>query len=83
MNILVFQNGNIAVCDASGQQVPELQVSWPELFARHAESLGYNPEGWVIEQQAGPKMRFFRTEVGGWNRDIISDIAATNNRGTR
>ncbi len=27
-SIFIFPNGNIAVCDEAGQQIPELQDSW-------------------------------------------------------
>lgn len=67
--VLYFANGNLAAFDNSGAQVPELQISPLELWCRHAESLGYNPEGWIVETQVG-KWRLFRCE-SGWNREVV------------
>ena len=56
-----FPNGAIAVCDKNGQQIPELQVGWPVLWARHAVASGFDPVGTVFETSAG-KIRIFKTD---------------------
>ena len=68
---MAFFNGNIAVCDARGNQIPELQVGWPNLWAKLAESLGYDPDGVVFELQGGGKFRIFRCGDGSFNREML------------
>tara|TARA_R110000868_G_scaffold407822_2_gene689634 strand:- start:665 stop:916 length:252 start_codon:yes stop_codon:yes gene_type:complete len=53
-------NGGIAVFSKS-EQVPELQIGWPVLWARHAVAAGYNPDGFVFETLGG-KIRIFKTD---------------------
>ena len=67
---MCFDNGNIAIFDAQGNQIPELQESWPSLWAKHAEQLGYDPEGVVFELQSGLNFRIFRCEDGSYNREV-------------
>lgn len=66
--IFFFANGNTAVCDEDGQQMPELQEGWALLFARFLESRGYDPAD-VLEVNFpdGSRCRFFRLEDGGYN----------------
>ena len=60
-----FDNGNIAVCDTEGAQITELQLSWPIMWAKHAESLGYDPDGVTFETTLAT-ITIHRCE-GGWN----------------
>lgn len=73
MMILVFQNLNIAVCGEDGQQIPELQESLLSLFAKNAESHGYDPSGWIIETTTG-NWKMFRTDIG-WNREHVPSVS--------
>ena len=61
-----FANGNLVVFNAKGEQIPELQGGWPELWARHAKSLGYNPDGIIFRVQGGQSIQVFKTN-NGWN----------------
>ena len=61
-----FANGNIAVTNKTGEQVPELQrKSTVVLFAEFLEAQGYNPEDFLLELPSG-KARLFKTD-NGWN----------------
>lgn len=42
-SVIIFSNGNIAVFDTEGQQIPELQFSWLNLLCKEFERLGVNP----------------------------------------
>jgi Fe2+ or Zn2+ uptake regulation protein len=49
-NILIFKNGNIAVFDESGNQVPELQNKTVlDLIRDFAASQGFSTEGCRVE----------------------------------
>lgn len=67
-SFLHFQNSNIAVFDEDGQQIPELQISFYDMWAKHAESLGYNPEGIIIETVSG-NWRLFKCADGSYNQE--------------
>jgi hypothetical protein len=41
-SIRFFSNGNVAVFDEIGQQIPELQANIFEMFCERAERLGYD-----------------------------------------
>lgn len=70
MQILVFQNLNIAVFDDQGNSVPELQrVSLVHLLARHLEENGYDPRGATVENNEGI-WRITKTEEGVWIREL-------------
>lgn len=56
--------GGVAAFDAMGNQIPNLQVSIIELWARHAESQGFNPLDFDIQTAQGDKIRLFKTEDG-------------------
>ena len=64
-----FHNGAIAVCDKNGHQIPELQIGWPVLWARHAVASGFDPVGTVFETSAG-KIRIFKTDEG-FNWEVL------------
>lgn len=51
------------------EQVPELQRSYPELLAEHAERMGYDPDGWIIKMPTF-RVRLLKTEYG-YNYEII------------
>lgn len=63
-SVMVFGNGMVAAFDMAGQQVPELQDSLFNEWAKRADALGYEVEGLVIEAQGGFRWRFFKTELG-------------------
>lgn len=43
-SVFLFPNGNAAVCDNEGQQVPELQTSWLLLFFEFLQKNGVKVE---------------------------------------
>ena len=62
-----FRNGAIAICDQAGEQICELQMGWPTLWAENAERNGYDPVGVIFEIQGGNKIRITRHEDRyGW-----------------
>jgi len=63
LKILCFCNGNIGVFHDS-EQVPELQAhGWLGAWLEKAESLGYNPEGWIIDLPDGQmKAKIFKVQ---------------------
>lgn len=48
-NVMVSDHLLIAAFDEQGQQIPELQIPLLTLWARHAESLGFNPNNVPVE----------------------------------
>jgi hypothetical protein len=65
----LFPNLAVTVFDQNFRQIPELQIGLLPLWAEHAERMGHNPEGVVVEVESHigfPKFRIFRTEAG-WN----------------
>lgn len=64
---LLFQNVSIAVFDAAGQQLPELQTCLLFLWAEDAERNGYHVDGLVVECSGGEKWQLRKTPEG-WNR---------------
>ena len=68
---LAFKHGQLAVFDAAGNQIGELQKSWPVLFAENAEREGYNPEGLVFDLQFGGRIRIIRGD-GRWSYDVVT-----------
>ena len=67
--VLYFDSGQIAVFDAQGNQIPELQEPPILLWAKHAAALGYEMDGLLIESRAG-MLRIFKTSDGGWNWEL-------------
>lgn len=61
---MCFDNGAIAVFDAHGHQIPETQEGWPVLWARYAESKGFDPDGVTFRLQNGTSVTISRTELG-------------------
>lgn len=64
-NIYFFANGNSAVCK-DGEQVPDLQIPWIELFFRHLVENGENPLDYLCHLPTGHTATAFKTE-SGWN----------------
>jgi hypothetical protein len=63
--IFIFDNGHLAVCDEHGEQIPELQLPVFSLFAKYAESLGYNIVGAEIRSRFSAYPQF--QEIRGWD----------------
>ena len=72
--IMMFPNGNTAFF-VDEKQVPELQVSWLDLWLEFIESKGFNPEGWKITLPDGRVATPFRVNKerskSDWNWRII------------
>lgn len=68
-SIIMFSNGNMAVCDEHGEQIPELQIPLYQLFAKHAESLGYDLDGASLDD--GPyHFKLRKNKDGSWGRQF-------------
>ena len=63
-DVMFFDNGCVAVFDQEGQQISELQVGLPELWALHAESLGYDPKGVKICMPCSAQAELFKVGHG-------------------
>ena len=64
-SVMFLPAGGTAVFDDGGQQMPELQESWLLLWAKHAESLGYDvTEIKEILLPSGMSARLIKTEDG-------------------
>jgi hypothetical protein len=64
-SVTFFPNGNTAVFDDAGNQMPELQEAWIRLWAEHAKNLGHDVT--EIEDIMLPNekyARFFKIEDG-------------------
>ncbi|HVI07010.1 MAG TPA: hypothetical protein VND65_01825 [Candidatus Binatia bacterium] len=61
-----FPNGNTAVCDSNGKQMPELQESWFLLYVKFLEEKGIDPEGIEFQLPHG-KATVFKTSEGNYN----------------
>jgi hypothetical protein len=68
-SIMFFANGNTAVFDNNGQQMPELQNSWMEKFLLDLAIKGYYIWNMEIILPDGKKAIIFNTE-NGINWDI-------------
>lgn len=71
MKVIFFDNGNTAVFDEQGNQVPEMQESWLRLFldyleAEHRE----DPVELEITMPGGKRAKVFRTP-NGLNWEIL------------
>jgi hypothetical protein len=64
MNIYFFPNGNTAVFNEEGEQVPALQESWILLYVKHLEAAGIDPTQCEVMMPDGYRARIFRTEEG-------------------
>jgi len=64
--IFFFNNGNTAVCDRQGNQMPEAQKSWMVTFLKELEAKGYfiYNEDMEIILPDGQKVEIFNTTNG-------------------
>lgn len=69
--VYFFRNGNTAVFDERGQQIPELQKSWLLLWTKHAKELGYDVLS--VDKMLlpdGSNAKLFETMDGDLNWDV-------------
>lgn len=71
-SLLVLSNFNVATCDHTGAQIPDLQVNLLELWASHAESMGYDVRGLIAETNMGT-LQLLKT-VDGWRVQVCKPI---------
>ena len=74
-SVFFFANGNVAVCDDTGNQVPELQESYLLSFVTKLEAAGFDPTHPIYHLPAGDA-RVVRTSAG-YNWQFISEGAVT------
>lgn len=68
--VIFFWNGNTAVFDSSGRQIPELQEPWLIKFVEFLESNGVDPLQCQFELPGGDAAQLIRTSTGGWNWEV-------------
>ena len=69
--VVFFANGNTAVFDEQGVQVPELQRAWIKLFAEFLEEHDEDPLEFEFTMPNGMKARLVET-AAGYNWKISS-----------
>lgn len=68
--VFIFSNGNVAITDDKGEQIPELQSPWVSMiFDRILES-GRDPLSFEYLLPDGRKAVPFRTTSGQWNWEV-------------
>ncbi len=65
-SVILFSNGNIAITDANGEQLPELQKSIIQTICERLLNAGYNPTEFEFHLQNCGQAKVFKTEYG-WN----------------
>jgi hypothetical protein len=64
--VVFFPNGQTAVFDEQGQQMPELQRSWLKLFADFLDDHDEDPTEFEFTMPDGRVVKVLETE-SGWN----------------
>ena len=67
MNVIFFPNGNTAVFDEDGKQIPQLQKSWILLFAEHLRDQNIDPLKADYTMPDGSSASLFKTSDGSYN----------------
>lgn len=62
--VIFFSNGNTAVFDEQGEQVPSLQEGWFRLFLDFLKMHGVNPLDAEYTLPNGQKAKPFKTKTG-------------------
>lgn len=70
MKICFFNNGNTEAFDNDGNQIPELQVGWIELYFNILEIHGYDPAKVDFILPDGKKAIPYKTADNLWNWNI-------------
>lgn len=65
-DVIFFPNGNTAVCDEHGQQVPQLQEPWILLYVQKLINEGADPLTLNILMPNGRSAKLFKIP-DGWN----------------
>ena len=68
-SIVFFANGNTAVCNSKGKQMPELQKSWLVHFLQSLDIADYNKIEVLLP--SGRTAKIFETSDGGLNWEIV------------
>lgn len=71
-SVFFFPNGNAAVFDENGQQMPELQQSWLIVFLGWLQTQSGQPMDTIKEivLPNGDLAKPFKTSEGSWNWDV-------------
>lgn len=64
LSVFCFSNGNYAVCDGLGDQVPHVQGSWLLEIADRLGMAGYSPLDAIVTMPNGRKVMFFVISSG-------------------
>jgi hypothetical protein len=67
MKVMFFANGNATVFDAHGEQVPDLQRPWIEMFLEHLTARDIDPLQCEFTMPDGRKAMPFVTTDGDYN----------------
>lgn len=63
-SLMFLPNGNTACFDERGQQIPELQLGYLQMWCKYAESLGYKPEEINEVLLSSGRAKIIKTEDG-------------------
>jgi hypothetical protein len=64
--VMFGPRGQVACVDMYGEQIPELQESYVRLWAEHAEKIGYDPTGVIVESGGLPIGSIRKNDEGTW-----------------
>jgi hypothetical protein len=66
VKVLFFSNGNTGVFDEHGQQIPDLQRAWFELFVQFLAAHGHDPATVEFTMPRGERARWL-PEYKNWS----------------
>ena len=66
LKVMFFPKGVTAVF-RDGEQVPELQVPWLQLFCEHLDAMDIDPRDVWFTMPDGSRAKVFLTDLDEWN----------------
>ena len=80
--VYCFPNGNTAVFDNRGEQVPEMQIPWIRLLFKHLQFHGVDLEkdNVIFNLPNGMKAKPFKVPDGEFNWEVESYVTENHQR---
>lgn len=70
-SVLFFRNGNAAIFDEHGEQIPQLQAPWLNVYLDYLKRNGANVEGLEISMPDGRRAVVEQLPEGGYNWSVL------------